>query len=89
MVKSAQQRFNEYLADCDQTQEALGAFEKAVHDRYNGHGYAYIGGYLRIQLQNVIGELPRKRREEIRAHFLKEAQKFEHENLLLKIKDAA
>lgn len=88
MPKSAQQRFNEYLDECAETREALGAFERAVHEKYDGSGYAYIAGYLMTQLQDAITHLPKAKRQEFRETFRRAAQKFEHENLINKIKDS-
>jgi len=89
MTKSAQQKFNEYLEDCQKTTDATNAFEKAVQAKYDGHGYAYVAGYMMMQFREVVSELPKKRREEIRELFLREAKKFEQENLLRTIKESA
>jgi hypothetical protein len=88
MPKSAQQKFNEYLDECRETREAMGAFEKAVQDKYDGSGYAYIAGYLMTQLQDAITHLPKAKRQEFRENFLRAAKKFEQENLINKIKEA-
>lgn len=87
-MKSAQQKFNEYLDECRETREALGAFEKAVQEKYNGSGYAYIAGYLMTQLQDAITHLPKAKRAEFRENFLRAAQKFENENLMKMIKES-
>jgi len=89
MPKSAQQKFNEYLDECQETRQALGAFEKAVQEKYNNQGYAYIAGYLMIQFQDAVSELPKAHRAYIRELFLREAKRFEQENLLNKIKESA
>jgi hypothetical protein len=88
MPKSAQDKFNEYLNECRETRDALSAFERAVHEKYDGSGYAYIAGYMMMQLQDAITHLPRARRAEFRDSFRQAAQKFEHENLIRKIKDS-
>ena len=80
--------FAVYLEECQKTYDALNAFERAVQAKYDNHGYPYIAGYMMMQYREVIAELPRKRREEIQARFLREAQKFEHEVLLKTIKEA-
>lgn len=82
MAKSAQQRFNEYLTECDSTREAVKQFEKAVHDKYDGSGYAYLAGYFMMQMQDAISLLPKAKRQEFRDRFHREARKFEQENLL-------
>ena len=88
-MKSAQDKFNEYLDECRETRQALGAFEKAVQDKYDGSGYAYIAGYMMTQLQDAITHLPKAKRAEFRETFRRAAQKFEHENLVRKIKESA
>ena len=80
--------FTVYLEECQKTSDALAAFERAVQAKYDNHGYPYIAGYIMMQFREVVAELPRKRREEIQARYLKEAQKFEHEVLLKTIKEA-
>ena len=89
MPKSAQQKFNEYLEECAETGNALTAFERAVQDKYDNHGYAYIAGYMMMQFREAVSELPKARRAEIRERFLREAKRFEQENLLNKIKEGA
>jgi hypothetical protein len=88
-MKSAQQKFNEYLDECRETREALGQFEKAVQEKYDGSGYAYIAGYMMTQLQDAITHLPKAKRAEFRETFLRAAKKFEQENLLKMIKESA
>jgi hypothetical protein len=80
--------FAVYLEECQKTSDALAAFERAVQAKYDNHGYPYIAGYMMMQYREVIAELPRKRREEIQARFLREAQKFEQEHLMKTIKEA-
>lgn len=88
MAKTAQQKFDEYLSECRETRDALGAFERAVHEKYDGSGYAYIAGYMMTQLQDAITHLPKAKRAEFRESFQQAAQKFEHENLIRKIKSS-
>lgn len=89
MAKTAQQKFNEYCAECDNTRDAFKAFEDAVQVKYDRQGYPYIAGYAMTQLLAAVALLPRRQREEFRARFRVDAQKFEHENLMRKIKNAA
>lgn len=89
MPKSAQQKWSEYLDECAETSDALSAFERAVQDKYDNQGYAYIAGYFMVQFREAVMELPKARRAEIRERFLREARKFEQENLLRKIKESA
>jgi uncharacterized protein YggL (DUF469 family) len=89
MAKTAQQRFNEYLDEREATRQVVGAFERAVHEKYDGSGYAYIAGYFMMQMLDAVSELPKARRQEFRALFQREAKKFEQENLMKTIKDTA
>ena len=88
MPKSAQQKFNEYLDECHQTSDAVSALEKAVQEKYDNHGYAYLAGYFMMQFKDVVSELPKAKRAEVRERILREATRFEQENLINKIKEA-
>jgi hypothetical protein len=88
-MKSAQQKFNEYLAECEETRAAVKQFEQAVHEKYDGSGYAYIAGYFMMQMLEAVTHLPKAKRQEFRERFLREAKKFEQENLINKIKETA
>jgi len=89
MAKSAQQRFNEYLDEREATRQVVGAFERAVHEKYDGSGYAYIAGYFMMQMLEAVAHLPKARRAEFRERFQREATRFEQENLMKTIKDTA
>ena len=89
MAKTAQQKWAEYLEECAETGNALNAFERAVQDKYDNQGYAYIAGYMMMQFREVVAELPKARRVEIRERFLREAKRFEQENLMKMIKESA
>jgi hypothetical protein len=89
MAKSAQQKFNEYLDEREATRQAVGAFEKAVHEKYDGSGYAYIAGYFMMQMLEAVAHLPKAKRAEFRERFQREAKKFEQENLMKMIKETA
>jgi hypothetical protein len=82
MAKTAQQKFNEYLDEREATRQAVSAFEKAVHEKYDGSGYAYIAGYFMMQMLDAVAHLPKAQRQEFRERFLREAKKFEQENLV-------
>lgn len=81
--------FGQYLDECQQMTDATNRFEKAVQARYDGHGYAYIAGYMMMQFREVAMQLPRAQREEIKARFEREAKKFEQEHLMKTIKESA
>lgn len=79
MAKSAQQRFDEYLAECRETSMAVNKLADTSNEYHEG--YAYAAGFLGIMLQEAIGELPRARREEMRRRLLSKAE--EYQNLLV------
>lgn len=80
MTKSAQQKFNEYLDECRETRDAINELEKASRENHNG-SYAYTCGVFSMLLGDIISELPKKRRAEIRDHLLRVAQKQKNEHL--------
>ena len=88
MAKSAQSKFDEYLNDCRETNDAVNEFVKASYENYN-RTYSYTSGYLESMLKEVITELPKARRAEIRKRFLDMAQTQKNELLLKTIKETA
>ena len=81
--------FSQYLEECSQMSEACSQFEKAVQDKYDGHGYPYVAGYMMMQFREAVMELPRARREQFKAQLVKEAKRFEQEHLMKTIKESA
>lgn len=84
-MKSAQQKFNEYLDECRETSDAVNQFINFSADNYKG--YAYAAGALSTVLQDVIAELPKARRAEIRERLYRMAQDQKNELLAKTIKD--
>lgn len=82
MARSAQDKFNEYLDESRETNDAVNEFVKASYE--NNRTYSYTSGYLESMLKEVINELPKARRAEIRKRFLDMAQTQKNE-LLIKI----
>ncbi len=80
MPKSAQEKFNEYLEECRETRDAINEVEKASRENHNG-SYAYSCGVFSMLLGDVISELPKKRRAEIRDQLLRTAQQQKNEHL--------
>ena len=80
MAKSAQDKFNEFLAEGRETSQAVSALITASNELYGN--YAYACGFLESMIKDVIAELPKKRREEIRALFLARARKLEQEKMV-------
>ena len=85
MAKSAQQRFNEYLEECRETNDAVNEFTKSSYENYKG--YAYAAGALESIVKDLISELPKARRAELRQRFYDMAQKQKNEFLLKQIKE--
>jgi hypothetical protein len=88
MAKTAQEKFNEYLDECRETRDAINELEKASRENHDG-SYAYSCGVFSMLLGDVIAELPKKRRAEIREQMFSIAQKQRNQLLMNTIKDAA
>ena len=71
MPKSAQQRFNEYLAECQANTDAVNELVNQSFDRHRN--YAHAAGVLCVILQEAMQGLPRARRAEIRERLYKVA----------------
>ncbi len=84
-MKSAQQKFNEYLAECHETTDAVNEFIKASLENYGN--YAYACGSLECIVKDLIGELPKAKRAEMRERFRSMAQKQKNEHLAKVIKE--
>jgi hypothetical protein len=80
MAKSAQEKFNEFLEESRSTSQAVSAVTTASYELYGN--YAYACGFLESMIKDVIAELPKKRREEVRAQFLARSRKLEQEKLV-------
>ena len=86
--KTAQEKFNEYLDESRETNDAINEFVKASYDN-NDRNYSYAAGYLESVIKEVISELPKARRAEIRNRFYDMAQKQKNELLVKAIKETA
>lgn len=86
MAKSAQQKFNEYLDESRETNNAVNEFIEASYN--NNEGYAYAAGYLGSVVKDLIGQLPKAKRAEMRQRFFDMAQKQKDEMLIKTIKEA-
>lgn len=85
MAKSAQQKFNEYLDECRETQQAVNSMCDASHKLYGD--YAYAAGYFGSMIADLVAQLPKAKRAEVRAQLLKTADKHQQEFLLKTIKE--
>lgn len=87
MSKSAQQKFNEYLDESRETSMAVSEFTSSSFENYGN--YAHAAGYLESVVKDLIGQLPRAKRADLRQRFLDQAQKQKNEYLLKTIKETA
>ena len=87
MAKSASQKWEEYLSENQETGSAINEFTKASFDNYGN--YAYAAGYLESMIRDLINQLPKAKRAEVRNRFLALAQTQKNELLLKTIKEAA
>jgi len=86
MARSAQDKFNAYLDECRETNDAINEFVKASYDN-NDRTYSYAAGYLQSMIKDVISELPKARRAELRKKFLALAQTQKNEFLIKTLKE--
>lgn len=86
-MKSAQQKMNEFLDECRETRDAINQLESASREHYEG-SYAYACGYFATLLGDIIAELPKARREQLREQMYREAQKQKNLHLADTIKEA-
>ena len=85
MAKSAQQKFNEYLDESRETRDAIREMVDTSYDLHKGYGYA--AGYLQTLVGDLIAELPKARRAELRDQLYAQAQKQKNELLLKTVKE--
>jgi hypothetical protein len=86
MAKSAQEKFNEYLAESRETSDAVREMVETSYDLNKTYGYA--AGYLQSLVVDLISELPKARRAELRNQLYAQAQKQKNELLAKTIKEA-
>ena len=86
-MKSAQQKFNEYLEESQTTMAAINEVTESTLERYGS--YSFAAGCLGMILADAIGYLPKAKRAEFRARLAKISDKARHEHLLNTIKDTA
>lgn len=87
MAKSAQQKLNEFFSESDETRAAVKAFTDAAFKNYEG--YAYAAGWLESAFVQVVMQLPKAKREEIRREYAEMAKKQMDQYLLKQIKEGA
>ena len=83
----ARQTFDQYLAEFRETQQAINAMSDSTHKLYGD--YAYAAGYFGSMIADLVAQLPKAKRAEVRAQLLKTADKHHQEFLLKAMKEAA
>ena len=87
MPKSAQQKFAEYLDESRETRDAIKEVEKASRENHDG-SYAYACGVFSMMLGDVIAQLPKAKRVELREQLLRTAQSQKNQMLSKMIKES-
>jgi hypothetical protein len=86
MAKSAQQKFDAYLAECRETSQSINDMVQSSYDLYGN--YAYAAGYLQSMLAEVIDQLPKAKRDGLRNQLRRQAQNDKNATLANKLKEA-
>ncbi len=71
MPKSAQDRFDEMLNESRAIRGDVNMLVKAAYEKYGS--YSYAAGYLQTLVGDLIAELPKARRLELRAQLVRKA----------------
>jgi hypothetical protein len=87
MPKSAQQKFAEYLDESRETRDAINEVETASRENHDG-SYAYACGVFSMMLGDVIAQLPKAKRVELREQLLRTAQSQKNQMLSKMIKES-
>jgi glucan phosphoethanolaminetransferase (alkaline phosphatase superfamily) len=80
-------RFEQYLAEFRETQQAVNAVTDSTYKLYNDYGYA--AGYYGSMVADLIAQLPKAKRAEYRERLRQKAKEFENQYLLKQIKETA
>ena len=80
MARSAQQRFNTYLDESQDTASVVEQFSKSC--RQSEHGYAYEAGWWNSMVPRILMALPKTRRQEFLQELRTQSHKLDAENLV-------
>lgn len=83
----AKQTFDQYLAECRETQQAVTAMTDSSHSLYGS--YAYAAGYMGSMIADLVALLPKAKRQQVRDQLLVQADRLQQEHLLKTIKETA
>jgi hypothetical protein len=86
MAKSAQIKFDEYLAECRETSQSINEMVQSSYELYGN--YAYSAGYLQSLLAEVIDQLPKAKREGLRNQLRRQAQNDKNAQLANTLREA-
>lgn len=82
MRQTAQQKFNAYLDESRLTREAIRELETQSRAHRGEFSYAFAAGVFAQMLGDVIMELPKARREELRNDLVRLANKERNQALV-------
>ena len=87
MAKSAQDKWDNVLAEFRETTQAINEMVDQSRAQYGDYGYA--AGYMQSLLGEVIGKLSKADREYYRSQLRRQAQNHKNEILAKTIKETA
>jgi hypothetical protein len=77
MPKSAQEKMQNFLDESRETRDAINKFVSNTYEHFGS--YSFTAGYMCTLLGDVIAELPKARRAELRAQILRKAGEYSKE----------
>lgn len=77
MPKSAQEKMQNFLDESRETRDAINEFVSNTYEHFGS--YSFTAGYMSTLLGDVIAELPKARRAELRAQILRKAGEYSKE----------
>lgn len=80
MRQTAQQKFNAFLEESRETSQAVTELTSASFEFYGN--YAYAAGFLESMVKDLVAELPKARRAEVREQFQRRAQSIRNQMLV-------
>lgn len=75
----ARQTFDQYLAEFRQTQQAVNSMTDASYKNYGD--FAYAAGYFGSMIADLVAQLPKAKRAEVREQLLRKAAEFHKETV--------
>ena len=75
----ARQTFDQYLAEFRETQQAVNSMTDATYKTYGD--YAYVAGYFGSVIADLVSQLPKAKRAEVREQLRRKAAEFQKETV--------